>query len=224
MKSELVEFDRPVKILQVFRNINLYGKSKRSIDDRRAELEWRDIQSNAGHVVDGQLFLPESITTEPEFHSCSLISIEDDNRPQVLTSADLQLTKLMAIAPRLPEVPTINRCFNLVRPDILDIFELRMASELEVHLHYGYFEVGIPKRNNFKLCEVKYGQPVEVKINGKKDASLTAGAERIFKEQHYVFQYLGDFSRAVILREPFPSVLKQVPSERKVVDMIKQLW
>lgn len=224
MKPESIEFARPVKVLQVFRNINLYGKSKKSIDDRRSELEWREIRSKSGHVIDGQLFLPESIKTNPDFRTCDLITIEDDNQPQIFTAGHLQLTKLMAIVPRLPDPLIANHCFNLVRPNKLDIFEIRRASELELFLQYGHFDVGIPKRNNFKLCEVKLGQPVEIKINGKRDSSLTSGAERVFKEQHYVLHYLGDFSRAALMREPFEPVVKHVPEERKVVDMIKQLW
>lgn len=224
MKAETIQFARPVKVLQVFRNINIYGKLKKSLDDRKSELEWTYIESKSGHVKDGQLFLPASIKTNPDAVSCDLITLEDDNQPQIFTSAHLQFRKLLAFIPRLPDPPLANHCFNLARPNNLDIFELRLESELELYLQYGYFEVGIPKRSNFMLCEVRLGQPVEIKINGKRDTTLTGGAERVFKEQHYVFHYLGDFASAVLLREPFESTRKYVPEERKVVDLIKQLW
>lgn len=224
MKAASIEFARPVKVLQVFRNINIYGKPKKSLDDRKAELEWSEIPSRSGHVIDGQLFLPESIKTDPDVRSCDLITIEDDTQPQIFTPAHLQFTKVMAIVSRLPQPPPTNHCFNLLRPNKLDIFELRLKDELELYLQYGYFDVGIPKRNNFKLCEVKQKQPVEIKINGKTDHSLSQGRDRLFKEQHYVFDYVGDFSSATLLREPFEATSKRVPEERKVVDLIKQLW
>lgn len=224
MKAGSIEFPRPVKVLQVFRNINIYGKPKKSLDDRRADLEWSEVHSKSGHVIDGQLFLPESVKTNPDVRLCDLITIEDDNQPQAFSSAHLQFTKMMAIIPRLAQPPPPNHCFSLLRPNKLDIFELRFGSELELYLQYGYFDVGIPKRNNFKLCEVKLDQAVEIKINGKTDHSLSRGRDRLFKEQHYVFHYLGDFSSAALLREPFEPTSKHVPEERKVVDLIKQLW
>ena len=224
MKAGSIEFARPIKVLQVFRNINIYGKPKKSLDDRKAELEWVEIHSKSGHAIDGQLFLPESVKTNPDVRSCDLITIEDDNQPQIFSSAHLAYTKVMAIIPRLPQPPPANHCLNLIGPTEIDIFELRLNDELELHLRYGYYDVGIPKRSDFKLCEIRRGKPVEVKINGKTDHSVSKGRDRLFKEQHYVFHYLGDFSSAALLREPFEPTPKHVPAERKVVDLIKQLW
>ncbi len=223
MKVGSLVFTRPIKVLQIFRNINFYEKPKKSFNDRRDELEWGSIPSKSGCVTEGQLFLPESIKTNPDARSCDLITIEDDNQPQIFPSPHLHKEKMLYV-PRLPQPPPSNHCLNLVRPNNLDIFELRLEGELELYLQYGYFDVGIPKRNNFKLCQVKLGEPVEIKINGKIDTSLTAGKERTFKEQHYVFHYLGDFPNATLLREPFEPVQKHVPEQRKVVDLIKQLW
>ncbi|MCX6132020.1 MAG: hypothetical protein NTX25_23555, partial [Proteobacteria bacterium] len=84
--------------------------------------------------------------------------------------------------------------------------------------------VGDPKREDFKLGEVKKGKPIEIKINGKTDFSLTSRRARVFKEQTYIFNYIGDFSECKILKEPFDFTLKRLPSDRKVVDLIKPLW
>jgi hypothetical protein len=224
MHAERIEFGRPVKVMQVFRNVNLYGKSKKSFEARRAEMQWGDIFSKSGHVIDGQLFLPASVSKDPDVRSCDLITLEDDNQEQVFSAAHLQFTKVIRFLPRLPHPPLTNRFMNLTRPNKLDIFELRNEGELELYLEHGYYTIGIPKRSNFKLCEVKLDQPVQIKINGKTDHSLSRGRERIFKEQHYVFHYLGDFSSATLQRDPFKAVHKSVPHIVKEVDLIKQLW
>jgi hypothetical protein len=104
----------------------------------------------------------------------------------------------------------------------LDVFELK--NDLDIHLHYDKYEVGIPARANYKLCHLDQDEPIEIKINGKIDATASRGRERMFKEQQFIFQYLGDFKKYKILREPFLPMSKIIPSKRKVVDLIKPLW
>lgn len=204
MRNSRVNFKHPVCVLQVFRNINVYGKDKRSFEDRKEDMEWKEFHSKSGFVRDGQFYLPETILHLPHFQNGDLITLEDSMQQN--TSEET------------------NECFYLHHPNPLHIFELKKEEELVLLLKYGYFEVGAPKRNDFKLCELKLNEPVEIKINGKTDASLTSGRERKFKEQFYIFQFLGQFSECTILREPFVPFVKQVPRERKEVDLLKRLW
>jgi hypothetical protein len=221
MKVQEVIFKRPVKIIQVFRSIKIYGKANKSFDTRKEDLDWGDIQSKSGCIVDKELYLPEKILSNPDFKNCDLITIEDDNQPQAFTSTDLRFTKVIDSNIEYD----YNHCFNLTNPGKLDIFEIKsFKGELELYLHYGYFEIGIPKRDNFKLCMIRRNEPVEVKINGKTDHSMSSGRERIFKDQQYIFNYIGDFNKCKILKQPYNSIIKHVPIERKVIDLIKQLW
>ncbi|PPL02163.1 hypothetical protein [Parapedobacter indicus] len=203
MKANIVRFKQPINIIQIFRNIHIYGKEEKSHADRAARLRWKEISSQTGYVRNGQLFLPESIVGYNDFNSCDLIILEDENNGRAAAT---------------------NRCFHQGRRNRLDIFEIKYGSVLELHLRYDLFEVGLPKRNDFKLCELKTGEPAEIKINGKLDHTLTAGMARTFKEQHYIFEYLGNFNQCQLLREPYPSVIKTVPSHRKTIDLIKPLW
>src|SRR5690606_33919162 len=144
-------------------------------------------------VRDGELFVPETILQQPNFLNCDLITLEDSR--QVSSTGEN------------------NKCFFLHHPNPLHIFKLKKEGELVLFLKYGYFEVGIPKRNEFKLCELRLNEPVEIKINGKTDSSLTSRRERVFKEQFYIFHFLGQFSGCTLLREPFVPMAKKVAHE-----------
>lgn len=220
MKFQEVTFNRTVKVFQVFRNINVYGKVDKSYESRKEKMAWKDMPSKSGHIKDNELYLPEQILKNPDLKTCDLITIEDDNEAEYFISPDSKLTNSLSS----DNTPVLNRCFHLVRPNTLDIFELRKNENIELHLRYGYFEVGTPERKNFKLCEINRHQPVEIKINGKTDFSLSSRRARVFKEQHYIIEYIGDFDKCKLLKEPYDAVLKHVPTNRKVVDLIKPLW
>ena len=71
-----MEFKRPVKLLQVFRNLNVYGKDKKSFGARKQEVAWRKFESKSGYVRDGELFLPETVLQQPHFLNCDLLTLE----------------------------------------------------------------------------------------------------------------------------------------------------
>ena len=63
-----------------------------------------------------------------------------------------------------------------------EIFQLKKVdNQIELHLLYDYYEIGEPKRDNFKLCNLEMNTPTEIKINGKLDHSLSSGRERTYK-------------------------------------------
>jgi hypothetical protein len=209
MKLQEIIFKKPVKLIQVFRNINIYGKEEKSFEVRKDAMTWKPILSKSGYVLENELYLPEQILQHPDFSNCDLIILEDDNSVQYLHFSNKEQS---------------NYCFITTRPNQLDIFELRMKEELELHLKWGYFEIGTPERKNFKLCDIKLHKPVEIKINGKTDASLSSRRARVFKEQYYVLDYIGDFPQCKLLKEPFDAVVKRVSEDRKIIDLIKPLW
>lgn len=216
MKPQEIIFKRPVRILSIRRKINIYGKDKKSFNDRKEDVAWEPIASTSGFVSeDNRLFLPERILEDPNLQTCELITIEDTDSALAGDNID---------SGESAHQPEGHHCFNLHHPNKIDIFELRFDNELELYLQYGHFEVGIPSRENFKLCTLKLNMPVEIKINGKTDFSLTAGRQRTFKEQFYIYEYLGLFTNFSILKEPIEPVIKNVPAKRKVVNLMRQLW
>jgi hypothetical protein len=220
MKLQEIIFKRPVKVLQVYCNIIVYGKAKKSFELRKEETRWREMASKSGFVKNDELYLPENILDCPNLKACGLITLEDNNRLQAFASEDFQ--KINVIASNFE--PDLNHCFNLHHPGKLHIFEIKADPILQLFLNYDHYTIGIPERENFKLCALERNEPVEIMINGKTDFSLTSGRERIFKEQFYIFEYLGDFDKCKILKQPFEPVVKSIPPDRKVVNLLKALW
>ena len=204
MKLQEFHFKKPVKILQVFKIIHIYGKADKSFENRKSEMEWKPFHSKSGSIANGKLFLPEDFIKEQYENDSLLITLEDEQ----LTGKNHSSSH--------------NRVFKFAKTYQLDIFEIK--DDLELFLKYDQWEIGIPERDNFKLAMLNEAQPVEIKINGKTDSSLTSGRERVFKEQQYIFNYLGEFQSAQLLKEPFEPVIKTIPAQRKTVDLIKTLW
>ena len=117
-----------------------------------------------------------------------------------------------------------NQCFKFINSIDLYIFKLKFVNERwELFLQYNYFAIGKPERDDFKLCDIYLNKPVEIKINGKIDFSASRGRERIYKEQYYVFEYLGAFRRCNIVM-PFEYIRKKVPANSITIDLMKKLW
>lgn len=61
MKLQSVIFKKPFKLVQLFRNINTYGKDEKSFEDRKEKLAWKSIQSTSGYLKDEVVHLPASV-------------------------------------------------------------------------------------------------------------------------------------------------------------------
>lgn len=209
MKATVVTFKKPVKILQVFSNIVYYRKDEKSFSDRKHKLEWRDAASVNGYVADQQLFLPEKVLLHPALQRCNLITIVDDLTVDHYYRWNIEN----------------NDCLVLDVPRPFGDFNLAQQKELELHLRYEPLSTKIPLRPGFKICDFRKGEPVEVKINCKYDFSLFGSPrERVFKEQQYIFQYIGDFTSFQVLKHPVTPMHKRIPENRKLVDLLKPLW
>lgn len=206
MKFKEGRFKKPVKILQVFKQIHIYGKENKSFESRKEVMKWNDFNSSNGYVKDKELFIPEYLIDNARLNESALISIEDTH---IISFNNFPKSGL-------------SKSFPYSKRYSIDIFDLH--NNLDIFLKYDKYEVGIPSRANFKLCELTEQIPVEIKINGKIDFTASRGRERMFKEQQYIFQYLGEFDFYKILKQPFTPILKTIPSDRKLIDLIKPLW
>jgi hypothetical protein len=210
MKRQEIIFNKPAKLLQVYRMINEYGKDEKSLADRKDKLVWREMLSKSGYVADGTLYLPQTIQSDKKFGNCDLITIEDE--------CDVTRQNGWKIVRDKYEKGNAH-CFNLHRPGSYEIFRLN-NDPVELGLKYSYPYIGDPTRDSFTLAVLETGVPVEVKINGKLDTSRG----RYYKEQYFIFHMLGAFDRCYVLNDTDPPVVKTVPAGRKVVDLLKPLW
>jgi hypothetical protein len=209
MKPQPTLSKKPFKVVQLFRNINSYGKEEKSFEDRKEKIAWKPIESTAGFVKDNIVYLPESILEQSNFEHCDLILLIDDNF-QTFQNVVYTTEK--------------NLCFRNKSTNKFDFLQIKLEEKVELYLKPGYFEVGFPERNEFKVCELVKDRPISIKINGKRDFSLTGRRARTFIEQEYIFNYIGDFTEIIIDKEPFNPVSKSIPTEMKVIDLMKPLW
>lgn len=209
MKATVVTLKKPVKILQVFSKILYYYKDEKSFADRKHKLEWQDAESVNGFVADQQLYLPEQVLAHPALHRCNVITIIDDQTIEQYPWREKE----------------DNNCFVLDVPRPFGDFNLALAEELELHLRHQSLSIQKPSRPAYKVCDLRMGEPVEVKINGKYDHSLFGSPRaRVFKEQQYIFHYIGDFTSFQVLKHPVPPIHKCIPENRKLVNLLKPLW
>lgn len=205
MKHQEIMYKKPVKIIQLFRKINVYGKNEKSFEARKEQLKWSAPLSKSGYVKEGKAFVPEKILNFPNNNQCSLIILLDD-----LSNSEKEIATEQ------------NQYFLPVPMMRFEIFALKR--NMEIFLNYNEYDIGIPHRENFKLGTLKERHPLEIKINGKFDFTMTEGKQRAFKEQQYIFYYLGEFYCISILKEPVTPVKKEIPENTKMVDLIKTMW
>lgn len=198
-------FDRQVKVIQVFKKVHLYGKENRSFDSRKSIVQWKDICSTNGHVSSGQLWLPPYLITQPNFLQSAIIFLIDEEWISPY-KVDIEKSIFHPFSKKYKLY-----CFSI-------------NEQLEIRFHYDSFDIGIPEREDFDLGALKKNVPLEIKINGKYDATMSRGMERLFKEQHFIFEYLGDFTEYWEIKEPVEPHLKSLNKERKSINLLKPLW
>lgn len=209
MNTEEKTLNRPVKIIQVYRYIHIYGKENKSDNNIKNTDPWIPIHSRTGQYIDGKLYISENKWASGNPVNLDLILLLDE-MPSGTSFSEKETESIYFL--------------NLGHPKKWEIFELSLMDNLELHLKYDHFAIGEPSREDFKLCELKPNLPVEVKINGKLDFSLTSRRERSYKEQLYIFEYLGEVDKVMILESPISPSQKEIPSNRKIINLIKPLW
>ena len=202
-----MQFNRSIKLLEIFSMVYHYSKEQKSFEARKEILQWQPLPAKNGFVENEELFLPKSIEQHPRLPHCDTITIVHD-----MPTADGYKKHFL-----------FNDCLTLTAPRQFSIFDIKKKEEIELHLRYNYFFVGYPERKNYKLCDLRKQQSVEIKINGIIDFSLTGRRDRVFIDQQYVFNYVGDFKNCKFLPEKELCEIVSVPENRKLINLLKPL-
>jgi hypothetical protein len=203
MKPQTHQFNKPINVIQVFSNINIYDKEAKSKDDRKDTLLWQSIVSKNAYLLNHALVFNEIALTLPSFKNCDTIIIDDSvqGHSQIYCFFTFQKFNFY--------------CF--------EIYQKEGQSECwwngNSKMNY------MPKRQSFKLFDFPPKQIVEVKVNSKTDMrSMSSLGKRQFIEEHFIFQHLGIFESCLIAFNPTKTVLKEIPAIEKTIDLIKPLW
>jgi hypothetical protein len=173
---------RPKKIIQIFR-------------------------STGGYVDHGELFLPESVTSDKAFSGCSLVALEEDVPPNLeppFTGISFDFD------------PGGHACIAAGSRKKIAIFNLSASEPPELFLQYSYGEAGLPPRDNFKIADIRPGETIEVRMNGR-----FGGEGRSYKEQWYRFHDAGSFTEFRPVKAGHPGIITAVPEPIKVIDLRK---
>jgi hypothetical protein len=233
MKEEIIKTKKTKLILQVYHNFFQYHKDMKSYSDRKEVTAWKTgLNSKSAYLKDGKLILSK-LDYNTEILNCDLIILNDfnseleveniksKNQKQENDLIAFKQTKDRQIKQTLKQVQYV----TLVGKVKFEIFQLKKVdNQIELHLLYDYYEIGEPKRENFKLCNLEMNIPIEIKINGKLDHSLSSGRERSFKEHCYIFHLIGEANEFELARPPFKGSIKQIPKALKTVDLMKELY
>ncbi|RZT00150.1 hypothetical protein [Aquimarina brevivitae] len=206
----------------------------KSYEDRKGLTKWKqEIHSKSAFLENGRLTLAKS-EYNSDFDLANLIILNDYNNDAEVNELNLQQLNHRNSAMNCKVRNEVQNRIDLKRvhyltlaktPKKFEIFQLKKVKEqIELHLLYDYYEIGAPKRDNFKICNLEINQPIAIKINGKLDHSLSSGRERSYKEHSYIFHLLGYANTFSWVREPFEGDVKSIPEPIKTVDLMKELY
>jgi hypothetical protein len=204
-------------IIQIYKSAGVIEKPGYNTAWRKRFLEWRPLVSASGFVDGDTLYLPAGSRDEHAVAEAGLILITD-------------VKDMSSGIPENPnnghprQEPLLTAFRGTAGSVKFEIFEFRRAMDgvFELWLNYRSI-IGIPKRENHKIAELREGKPVRYMINGKDDFSLSGRLQRTFYEFDYIIEYLGRAGKIEYLPESNISTSKVPPSGCKTVNERKIL-
>ena len=223
---------KPCHVIQVFSCSYEYDKKYRSYDSRKDYVDWKGEVSSGTSAGGDEVVISRScfekvegvlgdlvILIDNNFHTfedyLNLLKLNDqrcDDEGQLKQYYEKHLARQR------------NLIFGSVKPfgQHLEIFEIRFDKEIELFLNWDYWNVGEPRRENFKIAELKEGVPVNILIDGKRDFSLSGRRKRIYIENNYIIEYKGVFDTVSVLNEN-KVFSHKVPDDLKEVNLLRPL-
>lgn len=201
----------PIHIIQIFNNSYEYGKNEKSYSERKDNYAWKKkITSQSGYVENGVLKLNDTYAKLLNLNTISVLLLIDYNN-------DFE-------EKRASDNPYIKTADNQATFFNWNCFQFKKEDTLQLHLNWDYGTIGLPERENFKICELKIHQPIEININGKRDFSLTGRRARTYVEKNVIIEYLGQISDFEWIANQKISVQKTIPEQRKRINLLKDLF
>lgn len=152
-----------------------------------------------------------------DFDDCDLLILNDYNRDYA----------------RQLSLKRDNSVYTFVRflqhPQPYEIFRLGYGEQgLELFLDYSHnsYYIGFPKRDDYKIANLRLNYPVRVSLNGKTDTTVSGSPRpRTYKVFEYIFIYLGKFQQFQFICQSKLQQLKYIPSSRaKHINLTKILY
>jgi hypothetical protein len=221
-----IVFQNEKHVLQIFYHRLTYSKDERRLRNRSDQMyQWsKSIQSANGMVRNDVLFLAGSEVERYKLDQNDLLILTDYHQDfSTNEQALLEQEGYLDTKGKLVDRHFLNFKQN---EDTYGILRFKQAESLEVHLNYSYFGVGLPKRDNFKLAELRDNKGIRIRINGKMDFSATSRRERTYKEHDIFIWYYGRFNSFTpcTLDQHQPLSKSLQVNDYKLIDLRKTLY
>lgn len=233
--------NRPIHIIQIFDNSYEYGKDEKSYSERKIKTQWKDkIISKSGYIENGRLKLNKSKLSLSSLKNVNLILLIDYNSDseneilekfkylKIFDCAEHQfsndLKKHSLTREFLNRIEYIKTGEISLYPFLWKCFRFDKSNLININLIWDEWEIGIPKRENFKLCNLEANNPIEINLNGKRDFSMSGRRERTFIERNFIIEYLGEINEVELIKDPNIEFEKQIPKASKRINLLKELY
>jgi hypothetical protein len=220
---------RPCHIIQVFKNSYEYDKKFKNFESRKAMVQWKSEIPSETKIADSVVLNQNAFDHTSGTLDNLVITIDnnfyfyEDYKMQLILSDDnlsdetqnqLNFKKLKQ-ARKSVVFGKLGHQFK-----DFEIFKIKQEQEIELHLNWDIWTVGEPERFNFKIADLKINQPIQVKIDGKRDFSLTGRRKRTFIENNFIIEYKGIFEQVVL--QPNQEIFyKIIPTQAKEINLMK---
>ena len=192
-----------IDIIQIYKSKEYFTKNDYTPENRKSFHDLEHIfDSNQGYLEKNTLILPIEHKNQLQIKNADLIIIQDIKDWESflvnkhLKNIDLpqwynQSTREFIIA----DNKTIFPLAQLNSPKSFEVFKIVKSENNEFELFIDYLsnsmKIGIPERENHKICNLREGKPVRYLINGKSDFTMTGRKERTFYELDFIIEWIG---------------------------------
>jgi hypothetical protein len=219
-----------IHVIQIFRSFESIPKADYPEKNKKLLEQWKgSFLSKTGYLKDGTLFLPLNKKEELEEQKTGLVILQDIHNYDALLaekSCDTSVfppyyspmfkDRLFYLNPQFYSFncPAKNAAFEIFR------MVKKEEGGFDLFLDYSrHTSIGIPKRADHKIAELKLNTPIRYRINGKSDYK-----QRTFNEYDYLIVYLGQAEKVEFRPLNEIGTMKELPlanckqvDERKVL-------
>ncbi len=209
------------EVIQIYKSVYAIRKTDYNSESRSIINDWpTTIRSKTGYVEDETLFLPDSQRSNPDVKRSGLIIIQDiEGFDPFILNQELKKSNLSNWFGKHRADYLLSRnqqikCFHSLssRCDF-EIFKITKTSKSAFEFTLNYLSnqnsIGLPKREDHKIADLRRGKPFSYRINGKIDGH----SQRVFMEYKYVVQSLGEVDSVEFKSLNRIEVDKSLPNE-----------
>jgi hypothetical protein len=225
-----------IAVIQIYKSKEFFDKSLYTPDNRKLFSNIRErVESTNGYLDDTTLYLPTEYRNHPDITSADLIVIQDTEgfnpflMNKYLESRDCPDWFISSRRKfQMENNHSVLGLRHLDSPKAFEIFKIGKSKPDAFDMYIDYvpnsMTIGIPERENHKICELRKNRPVRYKVNGKSDFTMTGRKQRSYHEFDYLIEWIGQADKLAFLEPNRIKQTKKIPiTTDKVIDERKIL-